>query len=60
MSKTYALTDLAEALRFSPAYVRMVIRKFDRSFKEGDAISEELAKQVADTLNREWPPSAQA
>src|SRR5690554_2717053 len=49
MSKTYALSDLAEALRFNPSYVRMVIRKFDRSFKEGDSISEELAKQVAQT-----------
>lgn len=59
MSKTYALSDLAEALRFNPSYVRMVIRKFDRSFKEGDSISEELAKQVAQTLNREWPPAAE-
>lgn len=59
MSKTYALPELAEALRFNPSYVRMVIRKFDKSFKEDDAISAELAKQVAEKLNREWPPQTE-
>jgi hypothetical protein len=55
MQQTYELADLAKALKFQPAYVRMVLRKFG-PYEEGQPVSAELAGKVAEKLNRPWPP----
>lgn len=58
MQQSYELADLAKALKFTPAYVRMVVRKFDAAYKEGQPVSAELAQKVAEKLSRPWPPEA--
>jgi hypothetical protein len=55
---SYELADLAKALKFTPAYVRMVLRKFD-AYREGQPVSADLARQVAEKLSRPWPPQQQ-
>ena len=54
---TYDLDELAKILKFTPAYVKMVLKKFDE-YEAGKPISENLAAQVAQKLSRPWPPSA--
>jgi hypothetical protein len=54
--QSYELADLAKALNYSPAYVRMVLRKFD-GYQEGEPVSADLAQKVADKLSRPWPPA---
>jgi hypothetical protein len=58
MQQSYELADLAKALNYSPAYVRMVLRKFD-GYQEGKPVSADLAQRVADKLSRPWPPAQQ-
>jgi hypothetical protein len=54
---TYDLDQLAKLLRFTPAYVKMVLKKFE-GYEAGQPITEALAAQVAEKLSRPWPPSA--
>ena len=57
MQQSYELADLAKALKFTPAYVRMILRKFD-DYVDGQPVSSDLAQRVADKLSRPWPPEA--
>ncbi|NLY93645.1 MAG: hypothetical protein GXY23_06405 [Myxococcales bacterium] len=59
MQQAYELADLAKALKFTPAYVRMVLRKFE-DYQDGKPVSAELAQKVAEKLSRPWPPAEQA
>lgn len=56
MAQTYALDELAKLLRFTPAYVKMVLRKFD-DYQDGAPVSEDLAGRLAQKLSRPWPPT---
>ncbi len=53
---TYELDELAKLLKFQPAYVKMILKKFDQ-YEAGKPIPESLAAQVAEKLSRPWPPT---
>ena len=59
MQQSYELADLAKALKFTPAYVRMVLRKFE-DYEEGEPVSADLAERVAEKLSRPWPPAQES
>ncbi len=53
---TYDIDELAKLLKYSSAYVKMVLKKFD-GYEDGKPISASLAAQVAQKLSRPWPPT---
>jgi len=55
--QSYNLTELSSLLKFSSAYLKMLLKK-QAGYKPDEPISAELAKTVAAQVNRPWPPAA--
>lgn len=56
-TKTYELQELAQALKFTPSYVKMILKKLP-TYTMGEPIPENVASQVAKKVRRPWPPAA--
>ncbi len=55
--QSYQLDELSSLLKFSSAYLKMLLRK-QEGYKPGEPISPEMAAAVAAKVNRPWPPAA--
>jgi hypothetical protein len=53
----YEIDELARLLKFTPAYVKMVLKKVE-GYEAGKPVSDEVAKRLADKLSRPWPPES--
>jgi hypothetical protein len=59
MTQTYEVDALAKLFKFSPAYVKMVLKKTE-GYEAGKPVSEEVAQRLAEKLSRPWPPETSA
>jgi hypothetical protein len=57
MTQTYEIDDLAKLFKFSPAYVKMVLKKTE-GYEVGKPVTAEVAQRLAEKLSRPWPPEA--
>jgi hypothetical protein len=57
MTQTYEVDALAKMFKFSPAYVKMVLKKVE-GYEVGKPVPAEVAERLAQKLSRPWPPEA--
>ncbi|MBK8406941.1 MAG: hypothetical protein IPL19_03035 [Sandaracinaceae bacterium] len=55
--QSYNLSELSSLLKFSSAYLKMLLKK-QAGYQPDQPISAELAAAVAAQVNRPWPPTA--
>jgi len=54
--RNYDLAELSSLLKFSSAYLKMLLKK-QAGYQPNQPISAELAAAVAAKVNRPWPPA---